>query len=70
MKDKNEEPVQVREKVRATLLSPLDLSIIKLGAVDAGNFEIPTIDNMSGNDWLKPLVDYLRSPTGLTNHKI
>ncbi|XP_058747191.1 uncharacterized protein LOC131620203 [Vicia villosa] len=70
LKDQNEEEIQVREKVRATLLSPSDLSIIKLGVVDNENFEIMTIDDMGGNDWRKPIVDYLRNPTGLTDRKI
>ena len=32
LKDQDEEPIQAREKVRATLLSPLNLSIINLRA--------------------------------------
>ncbi|XP_050889067.1 uncharacterized protein LOC127094253 [Lathyrus oleraceus] len=66
-----DEEVQVREKVRATLLSPSDLSIVKLGAVDKNHFEILTIDDGGGgNDWHKPLVDYLRNPVGSTDRKI
>ncbi|XP_058758982.1 uncharacterized protein LOC131632216 [Vicia villosa] len=69
---KNEygEIIQVREKVQANLLSPSDLLIIKLGAVDAENFEIFTIDNGQDNDWRKPLVEYLHNPTGSTDIKI
>ncbi|XP_058784383.1 uncharacterized protein LOC131659176 [Vicia villosa] len=69
-KDDDEEPVQVREKVRATVLSPSNLSIIKLGAVDVENFKILTVDNGQEDDWRKPLVEYLRSPTSLTDRKI
>ena len=69
-RDQNEELTQVREKVRATLLSPSDLSIVKLGAIDAENFQILTIDNGQENDWRKPLADYLRIPTGSTDRKI
>src|ERR1051325_10074653 len=69
-KNEDGEPIQVRKKFRATLLSPSDLSIIKLGAIDAENFEILTIDNGQDNDWRKPLVDYLRSPTCSTDRKI
>ncbi|XP_058764522.1 uncharacterized protein LOC131637974 [Vicia villosa] len=29
-----------------------------------------TINDMGGNDWRKPIVDYLRNPTGLTDCKI
>ncbi|XP_058757860.1 uncharacterized protein LOC131631095 [Vicia villosa] len=69
-KDEDEEPVQVRKKVRATVLSPSDFSIINLGAVDVENFEILTVDNGQENDWRKPLVEYLRNPTGSTYTKI
>ena len=51
-------------------MSPSYLSIINLGALDAGNFEILTIDNLSENDWRKPLVDYLRHPTGSNDRKV
>ncbi|XP_058774558.1 uncharacterized protein LOC131648846 [Vicia villosa] len=67
LKDQDEEKIQVREKVRATLLSPSDLSTIKLGSVDNENFEIMTVDEIGGNDWRKPIVDYLRNPTGSTD---
>ncbi|XP_058751478.1 uncharacterized protein LOC131624538 [Vicia villosa] len=66
----DEEPVQVREKVRETVLSPSDLPIIKLGAVDAKNFEILTVDSGQENDWRMPLVEYLRNSTGSTDRKI
>src|ERR1044072_6122043 len=68
--NEDEEPIQVKKKVRDTTLSPSDLSIIKLGAIDTANFEILAIDNGQDSDWRKPLVDYLRSPTGSTDHKI
>ncbi|XP_050909043.1 uncharacterized protein LOC127122802 [Lathyrus oleraceus] len=68
-KDQDED-VQVREKVRATLLSPSDLSTIKLGAVDKCHFEILTVDDEGESDWRKPLVDYLRNPVGSTDRKI
>src|ERR1044072_8461750 len=44
-KNEDEEPIQVKKKVRANLLSPSDLSIIKLSAIDTENFEILAIDN-------------------------
>ncbi|XP_058766321.1 uncharacterized protein LOC131639897 [Vicia villosa] len=69
-KGENEEPVQVRKKVRATLLSPSNLCVIKLGAVDTENFEIVMVDNGQENDWCKPLIEYLRNPTGSTDRKI
>ncbi|XP_050914865.1 uncharacterized protein LOC127129784 [Lathyrus oleraceus] len=69
-KNQNEEEVQVREKVRATLLSPSDLSIIKLGAVDRYHFEILIVDDGGENDWRKLLVDYLCNPIGSTDRKV
>ncbi|XP_058733528.1 uncharacterized protein LOC131605155 [Vicia villosa] len=53
----DEEPVQVREKIRATVLSPSDLFVIKLGAVNAENFEIFTVDNGQRDDWLNGQVE-------------
>ncbi|XP_058733189.1 uncharacterized protein LOC131604789 [Vicia villosa] len=52
------------------LLSPSDLSIIKLGAVESENFEIMTIDDIGGSDWRRPIVDYLRNPIGSADRKI
>ena len=46
------------------------MAILKLGAVDAENLQIFAIDNGKGNDWRKPLVEYLRTPTGSIDHKI
>ena len=43
---------------------------MKLGGIDAENYQILTIDNGKVSDWRKPLVDYLRIPTGSTDHKI
>lgn len=69
-RDQDEDSTQIREKVRATLLCPSDLSIMKLGGVDPENFEVFSIEHMQDNDWRKPLVDYLRSPTGSTDRKV
>ncbi|XP_050914124.1 uncharacterized protein LOC127128795 [Lathyrus oleraceus] len=69
-KDQDEEEVQVREKVQATLLSPSDLSIIKSGVVDRYHFEILIVNDEGENDWHKPLVDYLHNPIGSTDQKI
>lgn len=52
------------------MLSPSDLSIIKLGAVDRYHFEILTIDDRGETDWRKLLVDYLRNPIGSTDRKV
>ena len=34
------------------------------------NFEIFVIDNLSDDDWRKPIVEYLRNPTGNVDRKI
>ncbi|KAK2455366.1 hypothetical protein QL285_002824 [Trifolium repens] len=34
------------------------------------NFEIFAIDNLSDDDWRKPIVEYLRNPTGNVDRKI
>ena len=43
---------------------------MKLGGIDAENFQILAIDNGQENDWRKPLADYLHIPMGSTDHKI
>ncbi|XP_058725923.1 uncharacterized protein LOC131597233 [Vicia villosa] len=69
-KNEDEEPIQVRDKVRAIVLSSSNPSIIKLNVVDAENFEILIVENGKENDWRQPLVEYLRNPTGSTDRKI
>ncbi|KAK2450241.1 hypothetical protein QL285_009370 [Trifolium repens] len=34
------------------------------------NFQIFAIDNLPDNDWRKPIVDYLKSPTGNADRKV
>ena len=34
------------------------------------NFQILAIDNLSDNDWRKPIVDYLKNPTGNVDRKV
>ncbi|XP_050875241.1 uncharacterized protein LOC127078864 [Lathyrus oleraceus] len=65
-----DEEIQVRKKIQATTLSPSNLEIMKLGAVDKNHFEILTIDDEGRSDWRRPLVDYLRNPVGSTDRKI
>ncbi|XP_058725925.1 uncharacterized protein LOC131597235 [Vicia villosa] len=69
-KNEDGEPIQIRDKVRAIVLSSSNLSIIKLNVVDAENFEILIVENGKENDWRQPLVEYLRNPTGSTDRKI
>ncbi|XP_050876091.1 uncharacterized protein LOC127079763 [Lathyrus oleraceus] len=68
-RNQNEE-IQVRKKIQATTLSPSDLAIMKLGAVNKNHFEILTVDDEGRSDWRRPLVDYLRNLVGSTNRKI
>ena len=62
--------IEVREKIKATSLSPTDLESTRLGYADQSNFEISFIDNLSEQDWRKPIVDYLQNPAALTERKI
>jgi hypothetical protein len=42
-----------------TRLTPLDLEKTKMGYTDEWNFEILAIDNLTDEDWRKPIVAYL-----------
>jgi hypothetical protein len=35
-----------------------------------GSIEVFAIDNLSNNDWRKPIVEYLENPTGLPDQRI
>ena len=61
--------IEVREKIKATCLSPTDLESTRLGYADQSNFEISFIDNLSEQDWRKPIVDYLQNPVASTERK-
>ncbi|XP_050877842.1 uncharacterized protein LOC127081647 [Lathyrus oleraceus] len=68
-KEKLHKVIEVGGKVVVTKLVPLDLEKIKLGCVDEGNFEILEIDSLTDEDWRKPIVVYLQSPTVSTDRK-
>ena len=53
-----------------TKLSPTDLKTTKLGYADHENFEILFIDDLTEQDWRKPIVDYLQNPVASTERKI
>ena len=65
-KDRLQQAIEVRGRVTSTKLSPLDLKTTTLGCTDHENFEISFIDNLTEQDWRKPVVDYLQNPTAST----
>ena len=68
-KEKSQQAIEVRGRVVSTKLSPTDLETTKLGYADQENFEISFIDSLTEQDWRKPIVDYLQSPTASTERK-
>ncbi|XP_050890097.1 uncharacterized protein LOC127095453 [Lathyrus oleraceus] len=68
-KEKLHKVIEVRGKVVATRLMPLDLEKTKLGYTGEGNFEILAIDNLTDEDWRKPIVVYLQNLTVSTDRK-
>ena len=65
-KEKLQQVIEVRGRVTLTKLSPTDLKTKKLGYTDHENFEISFIDNLTEQDWRKPIVDYLKNPVAST----
>ncbi|XP_050890638.1 uncharacterized protein LOC127096059 [Lathyrus oleraceus] len=61
--------IEVRGKVVATGLMPLDLEKTKLEYAGERNFEIFAIDNLTDENWRKPIVVYLQNPTASTDQK-
>ena len=76
-KVKFEELIEIKEKLVSTDISLDELSTTKLGGAKESNkfeegeryAEIFAIDNLSDNDWRKPIVEYLQTPTGTTSRK-
>jgi hypothetical protein len=72
--------IEIKEKI--VLQEPISeqLSMPKLVGADTipqeeienihDKFEIFAIDNLSDGDWRKPIVEYLRNPTGNVDRKI
>ena len=54
----------------STRLSPSDLETTKLGYADEENFEILAIDNLTDEDWRKPIVNYLENPITYADRKV
>ncbi|XP_050877321.1 uncharacterized protein LOC127081078 [Lathyrus oleraceus] len=61
--------IKVRGRVVETILIPLDLEKTKLGYADEGNLEVLAIDNLTDEDWRKPIVEYLQNATVSTDRK-
>lgn len=68
-KERLHKAIEVRGKVVATRLIPLDLEKTKLGRADEGNFEILAIDSLTDEDWRKPIVVYLQNPMTSTDQR-
>ena len=66
LKEKLQQVIKVRGRVTLTKLSPTDLKTTKLGYANHENFEILFIDNLTEQDWRKPIVDYLQNPVAST----
>ena len=69
-KERLKQAIEVRGRVTATKLFPSDLKTTKLGYTDHENFEISFIDNLTEQDWRKPVVDYLQNSAASTERKI
>ena len=69
-KEKLQQEIEVRGRVASTKLSPIDLEITTLRNTDHENFEISFIDNLTEQDWRKPIVDYLQNPVASIERKI
>ncbi|KAK2382415.1 hypothetical protein QL285_069951 [Trifolium repens] len=79
-KEKLTQLIEIKEKM--VLQEPISeqLSMPKLVGADSipqdelenfhNNFEIFAMDNLSDDDWRKPIVEYLRNPTGSVDRKI
>ena len=65
-KEKLQQLIKVRGRVTLTKLSPTDLKSTKLGYADHENFKISFIDDLTEQDWRKPIVDYLQNPVAST----
>lgn len=85
-KETLKELIEVKDKLVSTKISTTELLTLKLIWVevfrdipnlenseiveDFENFEVLAIDNMPDNDWQKPMVTYMESPTGMDNRKV
>ncbi|XP_058726010.1 uncharacterized protein LOC131597323 [Vicia villosa] len=68
-KEKLEELVEVRGKVVATMLSPVDLEGNHLGYANEEEFEVLAIDTLADTDWWNPIIEYLKDPSLNTDRK-
>jgi ribonuclease HI len=77
-KDQEPEPIEIRNKRSLKESLPKKLSTPKFGGMEASNrqlqgtnlVEILVVNNLTDNDWRKPIVNYLENPDGTTCRKI
>ena len=78
MKEKSQESIEVRNKCSSKDATPQKLLIPKLGGAGASDehtqgmnlVEIFVINNLTDDDWRKPIANYLENPDGVTCRKI
>lgn len=56
-KEKLEDLIEVRGRVKSTRLSLSNLEMTKLGSTDLKNFEVFTIENLANTDGTRPVVE-------------
>jgi len=77
-KDKTQEPIEIKNKRSSKEAPPKKLLMPKLGGAEASDehaqglnlVEIFVINNLTDDDWRKPIVNYLENPEGTTSRKI
>ena len=77
-KEQMKEPIEIRNKHSSREALPKKLLIQKLGGIEVSYghtqgknlVEIFVINNLSDNDWRKPIVSYLENPDETTCRKI
>jgi hypothetical protein len=73
-KDQEMEPIEIRNKHSSKQSLPKKLSTPKFGGMEASHrqiqgtnlVEILVVNNLTNNDWRKPIVNYLENPDGTT----
>jgi len=77
-KEQMQEVIEIRNKRSSREVPSKKLLIPKLGGVEASDghaeglnlVEIFVINNLTDDDWRKPIVNYLENPDGITCRKI
>jgi hypothetical protein len=77
-KDQEQEPIEIRNKHSSKESLPKTLLTQKFGGMEASHrhiqgtnlVKILVVNNLTDNDWRKPIVNYLENPDGTTCRKI